>query len=93
MGGENHGNKDENILYILHSVGAKRCPEINKKCPSGCNATGTYDGIPPEKPEALEQREQIHQVLASTSKQKRQQITNNITSFLINSTSIDSPTQ
>lgn len=84
-------------MYILHSVGAKRCPEIQKKCPPGCNATGNYDGIPPEKPESPEQREQIHQVLASTSKQKRHQmasnITSNITNFLTNSPSMDSPTQ
>lgn len=93
VGGEASGKIDDNILYILHSVGAKRCPDSNKKCPSGCNSTGSYNGIPPEQPESPEQREQIHQVLASTSKQKRQQLASNITSLLTNSNNMDSPTQ
>lgn len=91
VGAEASGTKDDNILYILHSVGAKRCPESQKKCPTGCNASGTYNGIPPEQPESHEQREHIHQVLASTSKSKRQQLSNNISSFISNS--LDSPTQ
>lgn len=35
---------DDNILYILHSVGAKRCPENNTNCPVGCNYHGDYIG-------------------------------------------------
>lgn len=81
---------DDNILYILHSVGAKRCPEMNSGCPAGCNDNGEYNGLPPEQPESAETREQIYQVLASTSRSN--QIKNNITNFLANSTSLDSPT-
>lgn len=81
---------DDNILYILHSVGAKRCPEMNTGCPAGCNYNGEYNGLPPEQPESAETREQIYQVLASTSRSN--QIKNNITNFLSNSTSLDSPT-
>lgn len=80
---------DDNILYILHSVGAERCPGASSGCPSGCNFTGDYNGVPPEQPESAEGREQIYQVLASTS---RNQLKNNITNFLSNSTSLDSPT-
>lgn len=83
---------DDNILYILHSVGAERCPENNTNCPTGCNYTGDYNGIPPEQPESPERREQIYQVLASTSRSGRNNLANNITNFLANSTSIDSPT-
>lgn len=59
------------ILYILHSVGAKRCPETSSKCPPGCNAKGQYNGIPPAQPETSEQREAIQQVLAATSQMTR----------------------
>lgn len=91
VGNEVTGN-DANILYILHSVGAKRCEDANKKCPVGCSANGSYNGIPPEQPESHEQREHIHQVLASTTKAKRQQLSN-FTNLLTNSTSMDSPTK
>lgn len=91
VGAEASGSKDDNVLYILHSVGAKRCPESSKKCPLGCNFSGTYNGIPPEQPESPEQREHIHQVLASTTKINRQQLTSSISNFISNS--IDSPTQ
>lgn len=84
---------DDNILYILHSVGAKRCPELSASCPSGCNAKGDYNGIPPEQPESPEQREQIYQVLASTSRNNtnRNNLANNFTNFLNNSFCEDSP--
>lgn len=84
---------DDNILYILHSVGAKRCPELSASCPSGCNAKGDYNGIPPEQPESPEQREQIYQVLASTSRNttNRSNLANNFTNFLSNSFCEDSP--
>lgn len=32
------------ILYILHSVGARRCPDTSTKCPPGCNSKGHYNG-------------------------------------------------
>lgn len=87
VGKSSHRNVDDNILYILHSVGAERCPEGSNTCPSGCAFNGDYNGLPPEQPESPERREQIYQVLASTSRSPR----NNITNFLSNSISIDTP--
>lgn len=71
VGKDASGSNDDMILYILHSVGAKRCPETSAKCPHGCNAKGHYNGIPPAQPETTEQREAIQQVLASTSQMAR----------------------
>lgn len=68
VGKDASGSSEDMILYILHSVGAKRCAESSKKCPPGCCFNGTYNGIPPAQPESPEQREHIYQVLASTSK-------------------------
>ncbi|XP_017081157.1 85/88 kDa calcium-independent phospholipase A2 isoform X2 [Drosophila eugracilis] len=69
VGNDASGNKEDEILYILHSVGAKRCKESGSKCPPGCNAKGNYNGIPPEAPESVEQREHIETMLATTSRQ------------------------
>ncbi|GAB0089957.1 85/88 kDa calcium-independent phospholipase A2 [Sergentomyia squamirostris] len=71
VGKDASGSKDDMILYILHSVGAKRCPPASTKCPIGCNATGTYNGIPPATPESPESREHIQQMLASTVRGQR----------------------
>jgi calcium-independent phospholipase A2 len=67
VGKEASGSDDDMILYILHSVGAKRCPPTSARCPPGCNAKDSYNGIPPATPETTEQREAIQQMLASTS--------------------------
>jgi calcium-independent phospholipase A2 len=40
VGKDASGTNDDMILYILHSVGAKRCPETSSKCPHGCNFKG-----------------------------------------------------
>ncbi|XP_014090407.1 85/88 kDa calcium-independent phospholipase A2 [Bactrocera oleae] len=69
VGTDSNGGKDSEILYILHSVGAKRCPVSSTKCPAGCNSKGSYNGIPPESPEPVEQREHIENMLAATSRQ------------------------
>lgn len=69
VGREASGTNDDMILYILHSVGAKRCPETSNKCPPGCNAKGIYNGIPPAQPETTEQREAIQQLLDATTAQ------------------------
>lgn len=76
VGKEASGTDDDMILYILHSVGAKRCPESSVKCPPGCNFKGTYDGIPPAQPEISEQRDHIHQVLSTTSSRGRNSLPN-----------------
>lgn len=91
VGKSSQRSADDNILYILHSVGARRCPEANTNCPSGCNYSGDYVGLPPDLPESPERREQIYQVLASTSR-SRNQIANNISNFLSSGNSIESPT-
>ncbi|XP_037045409.1 85/88 kDa calcium-independent phospholipase A2 isoform X2 [Bradysia coprophila] len=88
VGKDASGSNEDMILYILHSVGAKRCPESNKKCPPGCCFNGTYNGIPPAQPESPEQREQIYQVLASTSKNH---LRGGLANFL-QSGSIEAPT-
>ena len=36
------------VLYVLHSVGAKRCSEKLSKCTEGCSPTGKDDGKSPE---------------------------------------------
>jgi calcium-independent phospholipase A2 len=59
-----------NILNILHSCGAKRCPETSVKCPDGCNPKGKDNGIAPTQPETAEQRSEIQQILASTSRSR-----------------------
>lgn len=35
------------ILYILHAVGAARCPFLMASCHPGCTPDGTENGIPP----------------------------------------------
>lgn len=75
VGKDDSGSKDAMILYILHSIGAKRCTENGgSKCPPGCSGKGNYNGIPPAQPESSEQREHIQQVLASTSRSQRNSI-------------------
>lgn len=69
VGKDASGSDDDMILYILHSVGAKRCPETSSRCPPGCNFKGHYNGIPPPQPETTEQRETIQQMLASSTSQ------------------------
>ncbi|XP_052862024.1 85/88 kDa calcium-independent phospholipase A2 [Anopheles cruzii] len=64
VGRDDNGSKDAMILYILHSVGAKRCPaDKATKCPPGCSTGGAYNGVPPAEPETSEQREHIQQVV------------------------------
>lgn len=75
VGKDDSGSKDAMILYILHSVGAKRCQDNGgSKCPPGCSAKGNYNGIPPAQPETSEQREHIQHMLASTSRSQRNSI-------------------
>ncbi|XP_053666851.1 85/88 kDa calcium-independent phospholipase A2 [Anopheles marshallii] len=84
VGKDDNGSKDSMILYILHSVGAKRCPEKGTgKCPPGCASGGTYNGIPPAQPETSEQREHIQQVLAlTTTKSHRNSVPSIISSTI-----------
>ncbi|KAH6943765.1 hypothetical protein HPB50_026941 [Hyalomma asiaticum] len=43
-------NKKDVVLYTLHAVGAHRC-EQDRGCSDGCSPTGTFDGVPPDKPD------------------------------------------
>lgn len=63
VGSEGAGIESENILYILNSVGAERCPEMCPDCKTGCAFTGTYNGIHPKKPDAVKQ--DLQQVIAN----------------------------
>ncbi|XP_058827123.1 85/88 kDa calcium-independent phospholipase A2 isoform X2 [Topomyia yanbarensis] len=75
VGKDDSGSKEAMILYILHSIGAKRCPDTGgSKCPPGCMNKGTYNGIPPAQPETTEQREHIQQMLASATRPGRNSI-------------------
>ncbi|XP_065359483.1 85/88 kDa calcium-independent phospholipase A2 isoform X2 [Calliphora vicina] len=84
VGNDANGSKEDEILYILHSVGAKRCSADKSKCPPGCNAKGTYNGIPPEAPEAPETREHIENMLASTSRQTAMGFLNSAANSMLN---------
>lgn len=79
VGKDASGSSEDMILYILHSVGAKRCPDgPSSKCQPGCNSKGTYNGIPPAQPETLEQREHIQEMLAQTSRNIRNNLMSSI---------------
>uniref|UniRef100_L7M3H1 phospholipase A2 n=1 Tax=Rhipicephalus pulchellus TaxID=72859 RepID=L7M3H1_RHIPC len=45
-------NKKDIVLYTLHAVGAHRC-EQDRGCSDGCSPTGTFDGVPPDKPDFI----------------------------------------
>lgn len=45
-------NKKDVVLYTLHAVGAHRC-EQERGCSDGCSPTGTFDGVPPDKPDFI----------------------------------------
>ena len=36
------------MLFLLHKVGAARCPPGTVGCREGCSATGTYNGCLPK---------------------------------------------
>lgn len=60
------------------------CSEDKTKCPPGCNSKGTYNGIPPEAPEAPETREHIETMLASTSRQTAMGLLNSAANSMLN---------
>lgn len=45
-------NKKDVVLYTLHAVGAHRCDQ-DRGCSDGCSPTGTFDGVPPDKPDFI----------------------------------------
>lgn len=60
------------------------CSDDKKNCPPGCHAKGTYNGIPPEAPEAPETREHIENMLASTSRQTAMGFLNSAANSMLN---------
>ncbi|KOB73677.1 putative phospholipase A2, group VI [Operophtera brumata] len=54
----------DKILYIIHAVGAKRCPSEWSSCPPSCSARGDYNGVPPPAVAKLPTREIVNQMLA-----------------------------
>ncbi|CAH1738202.1 unnamed protein product [Aphis gossypii] len=42
----------DKIVYILHAVGAKRCPNValDTECTNGCAWDKEYNGLPPQRP-------------------------------------------
>lgn len=44
------------MVYILHSVGAARCPFLMASCHPGCSPDGSDNGIPPPPPSGPAQR-------------------------------------
>jgi calcium-independent phospholipase A2 len=84
VGKDASGGNDDMILYILHSVGAKRCSKSMTKCPPGCNHEGDYNGIPPAQPESMEKRDHIQHVLESTSRGQRGSLAGNLINSMCN---------
>ncbi|XP_049874169.1 85/88 kDa calcium-independent phospholipase A2 [Pectinophora gossypiella] len=54
----------DKILYILHAVGAKRCPPEVAECGVGCSARGDYNGVPPPAIPGAATRDVISQMLS-----------------------------
>ena len=67
-------NKDTNdgqkILYILHAVGAKRCPPDMQGCHIGCKHNETFDGVAPPEPPTVVPRTILDQMLYVSSMEK-----------------------
>jgi len=38
------------MIYLLHRVGAMRCPSKMPGCTAGCSDVGTFDGTPKTSP-------------------------------------------
>jgi len=54
----------DKILYILHSVGALRCPPDMQGCTRGCErSSDDYNGLPPPTPPSSESRELVNQMV------------------------------
>ncbi|XP_026746516.1 uncharacterized protein LOC113507792 isoform X2 [Trichoplusia ni] len=54
----------DRILYILHAVGAKRCPAEVSGCGASCSARGDYNGVPPAAVARACTRDLVNHMLA-----------------------------
>ncbi|XP_043505074.1 85/88 kDa calcium-independent phospholipase A2 [Polistes fuscatus] len=59
----NLNSYDEKILYILHAVGAQRCPPNMKDCKSSCKYNENYNGIIPTELQRSVPRSTLDQML------------------------------
>ncbi|KAL7300685.1 hypothetical protein TKK_0006666 [Trichogramma kaykai] len=60
----------QKILYILHAVGAKRCPAETRSCHQGCKHRETFDGVAPPEPPTAVSRSVLDQMLYVSSMAK-----------------------
>nr|ATU31391.1 calcium-independent cellular PLA2 [Plodia interpunctella] len=54
----------DKILYVLHAVGAKRCPTDMSGCRAGCSTRGEYNGVPPPPVARASTRKTISDMLS-----------------------------
>nr|AIN39484.1 PLA2-C [Spodoptera exigua] len=54
----------DKILYVLHAVGAKRCPPEVSGCRPSCSARGDYNGVPPPPVARSSTRDLVSQMLS-----------------------------
>ncbi|XP_049706832.2 85/88 kDa calcium-independent phospholipase A2 isoform X1 [Helicoverpa armigera] len=54
----------DKILYVLHAVGARRCPPEVSGCGPGCSARGDYNGVPPPPVARSSTRDLVSQMLS-----------------------------
>ncbi|XP_001604975.1 85/88 kDa calcium-independent phospholipase A2 isoform X1 [Nasonia vitripennis] len=63
-------NDGQKILYILHAVGAERCPTDMKGCSIGCKHNENFDGVAPPEPPTVAPRTVLDQMLYVSSMEK-----------------------
>ncbi|CAG4946867.1 unnamed protein product [Parnassius apollo] len=68
----------DKILYILHAVGAQRCPPEMAGCGPGCSARGEYNGVPPPPVPTTDGREVISDMLTSAAVVKSASLESNM---------------
>ncbi|XP_041987671.1 85/88 kDa calcium-independent phospholipase A2 [Aricia agestis] len=65
----------DKILYILHSVGAKRCRVGVSGCRAGCADRGEYNGVPPAPPPPPAARQLVDDMLDAAAMAKAANMT------------------
>ncbi|XP_003738930.2 85/88 kDa calcium-independent phospholipase A2 [Galendromus occidentalis] len=48
MASNTHNPRLDQLLFVLHAVGAKRCAKRSPLCTEGCSPDGSFDGVPPQ---------------------------------------------
>ncbi|XP_047534908.1 85/88 kDa calcium-independent phospholipase A2 [Vanessa atalanta] len=60
----------DKILYVLHAVGAQRCPSDASGCGAGCAARGEYNGVPPPAVAGAAPRAHVQDMLAAAAMER-----------------------